>query len=59
MGRMFGIDIETCTACGGAARVIVSIEDPVVIEKILAHVRQGEPPGGRSRRGQPRAPPNG
>lgn len=35
---MFHIDIETCIACGGAVRVIVCIEDPVVIEKILAHL---------------------
>jgi len=29
--RVFGIDIATCPACGGALRII---EDPVVIEKI-------------------------
>jgi hypothetical protein len=33
--RAFGIDIETCPACGGAVRIIACIEDPVVIEKIL------------------------
>jgi len=32
--RVFGIDIETCLACGGAVRIIACIEDPVVIEKI-------------------------
>lgn len=31
--RVFGIDIETCSACGGAARMITCIEDPAVIEK--------------------------
>ena len=36
--RVFGIGIETCPACGGAVRIIASIEDPVVIGKILAHV---------------------
>ena len=36
--RVFGIDIETCLACGGAMRIIACIEDPVVIEKILAHL---------------------
>jgi hypothetical protein len=36
--RVFGIDIETCPACGGAVRIIACIEDPVVIEKILAHL---------------------
>ncbi|MES9875285.1 MAG: IS91 family transposase, partial [Candidatus Sedimenticola sp. 6PFRAG7] len=28
--RVFNIDIETCSACGGAMKVIASIEDPVV-----------------------------
>ena len=36
--RVFGIDIETCPACGGAMRIIACIEDPVIIEKILAHL---------------------
>ena len=42
---MFGIDIETCEACGGAVRIIACIEDPAVIEKILAHLnaKAGEP----------------
>jgi hypothetical protein len=31
--RVFGIDIETCPACGGALRII-AIEDPAVIKKI-------------------------
>jgi hypothetical protein len=26
--RVFGIDIETCPACGGAVRIIACIEDP-------------------------------
>ena len=34
--RVFGIDIETCPACGGAMRIIAWIEDPEVIEKTLA-----------------------
>ena len=33
--RVFGIDIATCPACGGAVRILACIEDPVVIEKIL------------------------
>ena len=36
--RVFGIDIETCPACGGAVRIIACIEDPVVIAKILTHL---------------------
>jgi hypothetical protein len=58
--RVFGIDIETCPACGGAVRIIACIEDPVVIKKILAHLDRkdasqqtlllpegGAPPAGR------------
>ncbi len=36
--RVFSIDIETCSACGGAVKVIACIEDPAVIEKILTHL---------------------
>ena len=38
--RVFNIDIETCQACGGAVRIIASIEDPEVIEKILTHLKE-------------------
>ena len=33
--RVFGIDIETCQACGGAMKIIACIEDPSVIREIL------------------------
>ncbi len=36
--RVFGIDIETCPARGGAVRIIACIEDAEVIEKILTHL---------------------
>ena len=36
--RVFNIDIETCSECGGDVRIIAGIEDPVVIQKILAHL---------------------
>jgi hypothetical protein len=36
--RVFGIDIETCAACGGVLRIIACIEDPAVIKKILTHI---------------------
>ena len=36
--RVFNIDIETCSKCGGAVRVIACIEDPVVIDKILTYL---------------------
>jgi hypothetical protein len=38
--RVFAIEIERCQRCGGALKVIASIEDPVLIERILAHVGQ-------------------
>ena len=36
--RVFAIDIETCRECGGELRVIASIEEPAVIERILDHL---------------------
>ena len=37
--RVFAIEIETCRRCGGKLKVIASIEDPALIEPILAHPR--------------------
>ena len=45
--RVFAIEIETCRRCGGKLRVIASIEEPALIERILAHLeqrRESEPP---------------
>jgi hypothetical protein len=36
--RVFNVDIETCNLCGGRMKIIVSIEDPQVIKKILEHL---------------------
>ncbi|MEO8314631.1 MAG: transposase [Pseudomonadota bacterium] len=36
MKRVFGIEISTCTGCGGKLKVIASIEESQVIAKILA-----------------------
>jgi len=36
--RVFNIDIETCSVCGGSMKVIACIEDPLVIKKILTHL---------------------
>lgn len=33
--RVFAIEITTCRHCGGKLRVIASIEEPAVIERIL------------------------
>jgi hypothetical protein len=38
--RVFAIEIEQCRRCGGRLTVIASIEEPALIERILAHVRQ-------------------
>jgi len=53
--RVFEIEIETCCECGGDVRVIASIEDPVVISKILDHLGMKVTQGGQLP--QCRAPP--
>ncbi len=53
--RVFRIDIEICEYCGGAVRIIASIEDPAVIEKILAHIERRNAAGASPH--APRAPP--
>ena len=55
--RVFGIDIETCRACGGSVRIIASIEDPKVIEKILTHLAAQAGESETPRRPPTRAPP--
>jgi hypothetical protein len=49
--RVFAIDIEVCRRCGGRLRVIASIDDPAVIERILGHL-------GRDADSAPLAPPS-
>ena len=36
--RVFNIEVETCDKCGADVRIIASIEDPAVIQKILTHL---------------------
>jgi hypothetical protein len=36
--RVFGIEIQRCDDCGGAVKIIGSIEDPEVIGQILQHL---------------------
>ena len=38
--RVFNIDIETRSKCGGAVKVIACIEDPRIIDKILSHLNE-------------------
>jgi hypothetical protein len=57
--RVFGIDIETCPACGGAVRIIACIEEPVVIKKILAHLDRKDAPQQTGLLPEGQAPPAG
>jgi len=57
--RVFQIDIETCSACGGAVKVIARIQDPAVIDKILTHRQEKLVPGAADLLPQSRAPPAG
>jgi hypothetical protein len=57
--RVFGVEIEQCARCGGRLKVIASIEEPELIERILAHRRKrGEEAAPRASLGA-RAPPQG
>ncbi len=61
--RVFNIDIETCTECGGPVKVIACIEDPVVIKQILDHLKHkaetSEPGALPESRAPPAGPPQG
>ena len=55
--RVFNIDIETCAECGGDVKIIASIEDPAVIQKILAHLDNIATTAATGLLPQSRAPP--
>jgi len=55
--RVFAIEIERCRGCGGKLRVIASIEDPALIERILAHGQSRADRGHEGAPFAPRAPP--
>lgn len=57
--RVFNIDIVTCQACGGPVRIVACIEDPVVIKKILDHLKTKAEPNGTTALLESRAPPAG
>ncbi len=40
--RVFNIDISECEKCKGSVKIIACIEDSVVIDKILAHLKAKE-----------------
>lgn len=56
--RVFDIDIETCSRCGGEVKIIASIEDPAVIRKILAHLDKQPTSAGICFLPECRAPPS-
>jgi hypothetical protein len=41
--RVFGVEIERCTRCGGQLTIIASIEEPQLIAKILSHLERAAP----------------
>jgi hypothetical protein len=55
--RVFGIEIEECARCGGRLKVIASIEEPELIERILAHRRERGEEGAPTVALGARAPP--
>ena len=56
--RVFKIDIEVCDHCGGAVKVIASIEDPAVIKQIMEHLDRRTEPATPAFRPFARAPPS-
>jgi hypothetical protein len=55
--RVFSIEIEQCVRCGGRLKVIASIEEPEIIERILAHRRERGEEGAPTASLGARAPP--
>jgi hypothetical protein len=55
--RVFGIEIEQCARCGGRLKVIASIEEPELIEHILAQRRERGEEGAPTASLGARAPP--
>jgi hypothetical protein len=55
--RVFGIDVSTCIHCGGAVRIVASIEVPQAIRAILAHFAKHGALEEAHDRPAPRGPP--
>ncbi len=55
--RAFNIDIETCQACGGEVSIVACIEDPVVLQNILDHLKKNAKPHEDAALSESRAPP--
>ena len=50
---------QTCSECGGTAKVIACTEDPVVIKKILEHLKDKAETTAHTPLPESRAPPAG
>jgi hypothetical protein len=57
--RVFNIAIEICKSCGGYVKIIVCIEDPLIIKKILTHIDSKAACGAARRLPPCRATPQG
>jgi hypothetical protein len=57
--RVFGVEIQRCDDCGGAVKIIASIEDPEVIGRILQHLGLDRSQDSSQRLPAVRAPPSG
>ena len=55
--RVFNIEVTTCVNCGGAARIVASVEDPTAIRAILAHFAKHDALEHAHYRPRPRGPP--
>ena len=56
-GDLVGIDVSTCVHCGGAVRIVASIEEPNAILAILAHFAKHGALEEAHYRPRPRGPP--
>ena len=55
--RVFNIDVSTCVNCGGAARIVASVEEPKAIRAILDHFEKHGALAHAHYRPRPRGPP--
>ena len=56
--RVFNIDITICRRCGKAVKIVASIEDPLIIKRILDHLNtKFSAPASANQLPEPRAPP--
>ena len=55
--RVFNIEVTTCVHCGGAARIVASVEDPTAIRAILDHFENNGVLEHAHYRPRPRGPP--